>query len=189
MNPASTLEMLERSDADTILAGELVDREFASRALRLSLDGRRIFATMRAGDTAGAVVWLKKMGVDPYLIAHGLSIVHAQRLVRRLCPKCKTASSAEAGRLARLGIANQSLTLYKSVGCAECHQGFKGRVPIHETLVMNHDVQEMVLRDETAEEHLRNALRAGGGETLVEHGAELVKSGATTLEEVWAVLT
>jgi len=189
LNPSNTLEMLERSDADTILAGELSDREFASRALRLSLDGRRIFATMRASDTAGAVVWLKKMGVDPYLIAHGLSIVHAQRLVRRLCPKCKMTSSADAGRLARLGIAAQSLTLYKSVGCKECRQGFEGRVPLHETLVMKPEVQEMILREETVEEHLRNALRAGGGETLVEHGAELVKSGATTLEEVWAVLS
>lgn len=190
LNPASTLEMLERGDADTILAGELTDHDFASRALRLSLDGRRIFATMRAGDTSGAIIWLKKMGVDPYLIAHGLSIVHAQRLVRRLCPKCKTASTAEAGRLARFGIAAPTVTLYKSVGCAECHQGFEGRVPLHETLVMSPEVRGMIMREETVgEDQLRNAIRAGGGETLVENGAELVKSGATTLEEVWAVLS
>ncbi len=190
LSASNCIDIVERSDADVILIGDLADRDLASRALRLALEGRQIFATMKARDTAGAIVWLQKMGVDPYLIAHGLSIIHAQRLVRRLCPKCKTASTAETGRLAQLGIQLPGVSLFKSVGCSECHQGFDGRVPLHETLPMIPQVRQLILNDgAVTEEQYRSAVRSNGGGTLVETAADLVKSGLTTLEEVWAVLS
>ena len=82
------------------------------------------------------------------------------------------------------------MTLYKSVGCPDCQFGFDGRVPLHETLPMVPQVQEIILREgEATEEQFRVAVRANGGETLVEAGANLVKSGLTTLEEVWSALS
>ena len=187
---SGSLDMLDRTDADIMLIGELTDRDVATRALRLSLEGRQIFATMSARDTAGAVVWLQTMGVDPYLMSRGLSVIHAQRLVRRLCPKCKTVSTAETDRLARLGMQMPGVPLYKNVGCSECRQGFDGRVPLHETLPVISQVQELILKGGSSEEdELRAAVRANGGSTLVEAAADIVKAGLTTLEEVWSVLT
>ena len=82
------------------------------------------------------------------------------------------------------------VSLFKSVGCPECHSGFDGRVPLHETLPMIPQVQQLVLQDGTIpEEQYRAAVRSNGGGTLVEAAADLVKSGLTTLEEVWSVFS
>ena len=186
----NSLDILDSTDADIMILGDLVDRETATKALRLSLDGRQVIATMQARDAAGAVVWLRKMGVDPYLIAHGLVLVHAQRLVRKLCPHCKMPASVESGRLTRLGVTIPSTSVYRSVGCAECGDGFDGRVPIHETLPITPQVQEIIFQDaESTEDRFRAVIRASGGATLVEAGADLVKSGLTTVDELWSALS
>ncbi len=190
LDPAHAMDLIDKSDADIVMLGDLADRDAATRALRCALDGRLVFASMRAKDTGGALLWLMRMGVDPYLIAHGTAIIHAQRLVRRLCDKCKTTSSPEGSRLARLGLDLPGVALYKEVGCSDCHQGFNGRISLHETLPMIPQVQHLVLQEGSAgEEQLRSLVRLNGGGTLVEAAADLVKSGLTTLEEVWAVLS
>jgi type II secretory ATPase GspE/PulE/Tfp pilus assembly ATPase PilB-like protein len=190
LNLERSLDILERTDADVLLLGDLTTKEAATKVLQLALDGRQIFATMLARDTAGAILWLERMGVDPYLIAHGLVLVHAQRLVRRLCAHCKTPTTVEPVQLTRLGMSIPATSVYRNVGCPECSNGYHGRVPIHETLPMTPSVREIITQGgDQWLERLRAAIRTTGGATLLDAGADLVKSGLTTLDELWPALS
>jgi type II secretory ATPase GspE/PulE/Tfp pilus assembly ATPase PilB-like protein len=128
------------------------------------------------------------MGVEPYLVASSLEAVLAQRLVRLLCPHCKTTDDTPAARLAksRLGL-EPAAPVCRAVGCRECRQtGYHGRRAIFEWMDSNAEVRQLILR-ESSSDLLRAAARRSGMKTLAEDGRRLVAAGLTTIDEVLSV--
>jgi general secretion pathway protein E/type IV pilus assembly protein PilB len=187
---ARGLRSILRHDPDVILIGEIRDQETAQIAVQASLTGHLVFSTLHTNDAAGAITRLVDMGVEPYLVASSLEAVLAQRLVRLLCPHCKTVDDtpmAHAYR-ARIGIP-ASTTLYRAVGCRECRQtGYYGRRAIFEWMDSNSEIRQLMLRNGSTDA-IRDAACRAGMTTLADDGARLVQAGVTTIDEVMSVTT
>ena len=180
---ASGLRSILRQDPDIIMIGEIRDSETAQIAVRAAITGHLVLSTIHTNDAASTVTRLVNMGVEPYLVSSAVVGVAAQRLVRRICPRCKAAYSAseDEQRILRL---EPGTRLYRGAGCNFCdHTGYKGRVAIHEILAMNHKIRGMVDRNATADE-LRAQAVADGTLTLQQSCRELVLDGTTTLDEM-----
>jgi type IV pilus assembly protein PilB len=178
-----------RHDPDIVMLGEIRDRITADIAIKLANTGHLTFSTLHTNDAPSAISRLFKMGVEPFLIAQALNIVVAQRLVRKLCEKCKEPDKDVArSKLERMGFTKEEAkeTIFmKPVGCAHCVEGFKGRTAIHESLYITHDIRELIINsnekidlDAIKQEAVRH-----GMQTLRRSAIELVKRGVTTLEE------
>ncbi len=187
---ARGLRSILRHDPDVILIGEIRDAETAQIAVQASLTGHLVFSTLHTNDAPGALTRLVDMGVEPYLVASSLEAVLAQRLVRVLCPHCKTpdiTATAQAFK-AKLGI-EASATLYHSIGCRECRNtGFFGRQAIFEWMDTDEEIRQLILKNASTDQ-VRAAARRGGMRTLAEDGWRLVAQGITTVEEVLSVTT
>ncbi|MBI4428279.1 MAG: type II/IV secretion system protein [Ignavibacteriales bacterium] len=187
------LRAILRHDPDIVMVGEIRDRITAELAIKLANTGHLTFATLHTNDAVSAIARLYKMGVEPFLIAYTLNIVLAQRLIRKLCDRCKTpATDIEKEALVKLGVSKNDLDkakISRPVGCANCVKGFRGRLPIHEALYFNKAIRRHVLQADTNidEEILRNQALKDGMQTLRQSGLNLVLRGITTLEEVAAV--
>ena len=187
---ARALRSILRQDPDIIMIGEMRDTETAQIAVQSSLTGHLVLSTLHTNTAASAVVRLKDMGVEPYLITSTVTGVMGQRLVRRLCPTCKRPvdlpdSVRDTAGLDR--IAPADATYFEAVGCEACsHTGYRGRLAIHELLVMDNDLRQRVL-DGMDASGLHEAARAQGMRTLYEDGLRLVSEGETTLDEVLRV--
>ncbi len=183
---ARALRAILRQDPDVIMIGEIRDLETAQIAVQASLTGHLVLATLHTNDAASAVTRLADMGVEPYLLASSLLGVLAQRLVRTLCPACRTTtapSSGEAMLMAELGLAG-SAPLHVAPGCTECnHTGYRGRTGVYELLVID-DVMRRLVHDRAPEHVVREAALRAGMTSLRRDGARWVETGTTSLAEL-----
>jgi type IV pilus assembly protein PilB len=187
------LRAILRHDPDIVMVGEIRDKITAELAIKLANTGHLTFATLHTNDAVSAIARLYKMGVEPFLIAYSVNIVLGQRLIRKLCDRCKTpAPDVDKASLLKLGVSDEELSkakIFRPVGCANCLKGFKGRMPIFEALYFNKAVRHLVLQADTSidEESLRQQAFNDGMQTLRQNGLKLVLRGVTTLEEVASV--
>ena len=182
---AAVLREILRQDPDVILVGEIRDEETARIAIESALTGHLIFLTLHTNDAPSSVIRLLEMGIESFLLKASLLCVVAQRLVRKLCKNCKEEYVPEQVIIDTLGCYELAgKTFSRGKGCPECnHTGYKGRVGIHETMLVNESIREMIVQNPPVEE-LREAAILGGMKTLRQSGLEKAYDGQTTLEEV-----
>jgi len=184
---ANCLRAILRQDPDKILVGEIRDLETAEIAIQASLTGHIVFSTLHTNDAPSTVTRLRDMGIQPFMICATVEAILAQRLVRRICTKCKDETQPGDDVLAQLERRGQSLsgkTFYKGMGCDICNNtGYKGRVGLFELLVMNDTIREMILAGESTDE-IRDKAREYGMATLRDAGMERAFEGVTTADEV-----
>ena len=184
---ASGLRSILRQDPDVVLVGEIRDLETAEIAIQASLTGHLVLSTLHTNTAIGAITRLQDMGVDSYLIASSLSGLLAQRLVRVLCSNCKEAAPATDKERQLLGIENgDDISLYHSVGCAECnHTGYRKRVGIFELIVIDNDIKTMIHRSEDEQTMLKEIRKKSP--SILSDGLNRVRQGITSLDEVLRV--
>jgi len=176
-----------RQDPDIILVGEIRDRETAEIAIQASLTGHLVLSTLHTNDSPSAITRLLEMGIEPYLLSSSLLACQAQRLVRTICPECKTGYYPPQGVLKELGIADEKIMLYKGKGCSACYDsGFKGRVGIYEFLEIDEGLQSLIIDNPTID-ILQKYLRTKEHRRLKDLGYEKVRQGVTAIEEVQRV--
>jgi len=185
---ASALRSIVRQDPDIIMVGEIRDRETAEISIQSALTGHLVFSTLHTNDSFGAAHRLMDMGVESYLIASSVVLIVAQRLVRVICPHCRTAAApteAELIFLAEEGVSADSVPqLFHGPGCAHCgHSGYIGRTGIYELLPMTTAIKEAIIKKLPAEGVRRVALTEGV-RTMRADGIRKVLDGVTTLEEL-----
>ncbi len=191
---ARALRSLMRQDPDIILVGETRDKETAQTAMEAALTGHMVFTTLHANDTATAITRLNEMGIPPYLVGSSVVGVMAQRLIRRVCPKCSStrAVDPEKDKLAHdrnirtLKQAN-SIDLANNESnnlCPVCNgTGYKGRLGLYEVMKVNENIRELIMKSSTADV-IRESATENGVKSLLDYGLDLVKDGLTTIEEV-----
>jgi type IV pilus assembly protein PilB len=184
------LRAMLRQAPNVILVGEIRDKETSEIAIQAALTGHLVFSTIHTNDAPSALTRLVDMGVPPFLVASSIQAVQAQRLVRMICPECRTPdTSIEPAQLRSLGLRDEQFagrTLYRGAGCDNCHNvGFRGRKGLFEIMVMNSRLREMCFNKGTTDE-LRAQARRDGMNTLLDDGLRKVLDGLTTLEEVLA---
>ena len=184
MTFANGLRAILRQDPDIISVGEIRDGETAGIAMRSAITGHLVMSTLHTNDAISAVYRLRDIGVEPWLIASALRGVISQRLVRKICPHCKTAYQPSEEELALLGMPEDSqTTFYKGVGCPECrHTGYIGRRAAFEILMVNREVRRLV-NDDAAYDELLAAAKKNGYRTMRDSCRDLVLRGITTAEE------
>jgi len=184
---ANALRAILRQVPDIIMVGETRDTETAEIAVRAALTGHLVFSTLHTNDAPSSITRLVDLGIEPYLISSSLNLVIAQRLVRKVCEKCKGETHPSDLVLRRLeGVTNFEIpsTIYAGEGCNECGKtGYRGRVAIHEFLSMDTNMRELIM-NEAKEAEIEEASIAMGCHTLMRSGLQKVESGLTTLEEV-----
>ena len=187
---ARALRSILRQDPDIIMIGEMRDTETAQIAVQSALTGHLVLSTLHTNTAAGAVIRLKDMGIEPYLITSSVNGVLSQRLVRRLCPHCKVAYIPEAALVRESGIERMGLQaprLWRAVGCTHCRDtGYSGRTGIHELFVLD-DVLRRAILDGDDAATLHHKATTGGMYTLYEDGLRKVVEGETSLEELMSV--
>jgi len=184
---ARIIRAMLRQAPNIILVGEIRDHETAEIAIQASLTGHLVFSTLHTNDSPSAITRLVDIGVQPFLVASSVIAILAQRLVRRICPKCKAPDQPSAAEIKAAGITPEQLktaTFMKGRGCSNCNQtGYRGRMGIYELLRMNRALREGTFKREPAQA-LRRIARQGGMYTLLDDGVVKALKGATTLEEV-----
>ncbi len=185
---ANCLRHILRQDPDVIMVGEIRDEETARIAVQASLTGHLVLSTLHTNDAASAASRLLDMDIEPYLLASSISAIMAQRLVRRVCPDCKTPASLDDQVrqlwLNRLEKEEFSGTFYQGTGCERCVQtGYFGRTGIFELLIVDEDIKELITR-RAAAHVIREMAVTGGMVTLQEDGAGKALQGLTSLDEV-----
>ncbi len=188
---ASALRSFLRQDPDVILVGEIRDEETAEISVQASLTGHLVLSTLHTNDTFTTITRLKDMGVDKFKITEALQGVIAQRLVRKLCPHCKSAvekSQIDDKLYTMLCQFNKTPEVYEPKGCSKCgYIGYKGRVGVYEVLVLDNTLREMITSD-TPVTTMRKAARAGGFRNLFEDAINLVANGVTDYNEIVRVV-
>jgi len=184
---AKVLRAFLRQDPDRIMIGETRDLETATIAIQASLTGHLVFTTLHTNDSTGAVSRLVDMGVEPFMISASLEGVLAQRLVRRICTRCKTPYEPDEAVLGRLGLTPYDIgdkTFYYGKGCAECNNtGYKGRKGLYELLKVTDPIRTMI-NEMAPNVVLRQKAMELGMSTLRADGLRCIFDGITTIEEV-----
>ena len=182
----STLRSILRQDPDILLIGEIRDGETADIAVKFSLTGHLVFSTVHANDAPGTLTRLLDIGIAPFLVGSCLNLVMAQRLVRKLCRKCKEKYAPTAEELALIGLTKKVVKkkLFRIKGCADCRNtGYRGRTAIFEMIPMTRELRKLVF-DNANEDEIRQAAIKNGMVTLRDAGNERVLDGTTSVEEV-----
>jgi type IV pilus assembly protein PilB len=175
-----------RQDPDIMLIGETRDLEVAKIAVKSALTGHLVFTSLHTNDAPGAIMRLREMGIEGFLISAATIGVVAQRLVRRLCPKCKTPYTPDKKDLDYVGYRydpEKMPTFYKAVGCPECNKGYSGRLGVYEIMKMNDELRDLIVR-EAPTALIRYAAKQSGMATLKDYSLKLVTEGHTSLDEV-----
>ena len=184
---ASCLRAILRQDPDTILVGEVRDLETAEIAIQAALTGHLVFSTLHTNDAPATVTRLKDMGIQPFMICATVEAILAQRLVRRVCTKCREEADVSSSMLFDLGMKEEDIqgkTFYKGTGCENCNNtGYKGRIALFELMVLNDTLREMVMSNASTDE-LRDEATKFGMIPLREFGIAVAADGITTLDEV-----
>jgi general secretion pathway protein E len=171
------------------MIGEIRDQETAEIAIHAALTGHLVFSTLHTNDAASAVGRLIDMGIEPFLVASALNAILAQRLVRRLCPKCKKSYNLKEAELASLGFSQppKDITVYKEVGCSHCRlTGYKGRIGIFELLILDEGIKELILKKSPAHQIKEYAVKKEM-RTLKDEGLEKLIGGVISGSEVLRV--
>jgi len=188
---ANALRSIVRQDPDIILVGEIRDKETAEIAVNAALTGHLVLSTLHTNDAAGAVPRLSDLGAQPKLFSDALHLIIAQRLVRRLCEKCKVTYSPTPEELAKIAAISPNLALptqlYKESSCDECNgTGYKGRIGIFEVLRITPEIKEKINAGAGATE-INVVAVSQGMTTLTQDGLARVIEGITTLEELFRI--
>jgi general secretion pathway protein E len=188
---ASALRSLVRQDPDVLLIGEIRDKETADIAIESALTGHLVLSTLHTNDAPGAITRLRDIGIESFLMADSLLSIMAQRLIRLLCPQCKTEYTAREEDRNRIGEILSDLppilTLYRNKGCERCgYTGYKGRQAIFEVLPVNEAIKSTIVAGKDAGSIARTAFEVGY-RPLVHHGFRKVVEGITSLSEVLRV--
>ena len=182
---SKALRTLLRQDPDVIMVGEVRDDETARTAIQASLTGHLVFSTLHTNDSPSAITRLVNMGVEPYLIGAALNMILAQRLVRKVCPKCRETYDPPRQlrkTLERMGYGMDKFQ--KGVGCRKCRNtGYSGRMGIHEILVVTDELRDAIAASATVAE-LKKIGMNSGMVTLRHDGFRKVREGLTTVEEI-----
>ncbi len=187
---AVALRAFLRQDPDILMVGEIRDLETANIAIQAAQTGHLVLSTLHTNDAPATLVRLRNMGTAPYNIAASVTLITAQRLVRRLCPHCKQAVMLRSDVLVQAGlpvsaIAGDTVRAYAPTGCAQCHKGFSGRTGIFQVMPVSPAMQSLVLREAGSLEMALQAQREGVA-SLRQAGLRKVVQGLTSLEEVLA---
>ena len=182
---ANALRSILRQDPDIIMVGEIRDQETASIALRAALTGHLVFSTLHTNDSAGAIIRLIDMGMEAFLVAASVIGVVSQRLIRRICEKCKVETALPDDFLEHFKVEGEPPQhLYRGLGCANCNlTGYAGRTAVHELIVMDDEIRRMIVRGGNSADILQSAQHKGT-RNLRQDAYQRVARGETTLEEV-----
>ena len=187
---AMGLRHILRQDPNVVMVGEIRDHETAEIAIRASLTGHLVFSTLHTNDAPSAFTRLIDMGIEPFLVASSVEAVQAQRLIRTICPGCKTEQKVDRDYLRRIGFPEEDIAtaqFWHGAGCEECRQqGYKGRKGIYELLIVQESLRPMIMNRAPATTIAAKAMEAGM-RTLRTDGWNKVKAGVTTIEEVLRV--
>ena len=182
---ATALRAFLRQDPDIIMVGEVRDLETAQICVRAALTGHFVLSTLHTNDAPSAVTRLVDIGLPSYLITPSLVMIIAQRLGRKLCPKCKEPYEPNKEQLGDIKL-NSDL-IYRAKGCDECnHTGYKGRLVIAEVMTISDEVRNLISKN-ASHADIRDAARKNGMDTLFESGIKKVEEGITSLDEVLGV--
>ena len=186
MTFSSVLRAILRQDPDVVMVGEIRDEETAEIALHAAQTGHLVLSTLHTNDAASAVTRLLDMGIDASMLASTLNLIVAQRLVRRLCPKCRVELKPADDVAQRLGIP-EAVVFYSEGGCKHClNIGYKGRMGVHEVLYVSDRIRKLIARGVTDRE-LMQAAREEDMLTLFEDGLSKALAGQTSLQEILRV--
>jgi type IV pilus assembly protein PilB len=184
---AQCLRSILRQDPDKILVGEIRDLETAEIAVQASLTGHMVFSTLHTNDAPSTITRLKDMGVPTFLITATVEAILAQRLVRRICTKCREEYVPHREILDDLQLTSDMVRgkkFFRGSGCENCNNtGYKGRLGLFELMIMNNQLRDMIMRNASTDE-LREAARKNGMSTLRDAGLAVAFEGITTPEEV-----
>jgi type II secretory ATPase GspE/PulE/Tfp pilus assembly ATPase PilB-like protein len=186
----SVLRHFLRQDPDIIMVGEIRDGETADIAIQAANTGHLVFSTLHTNDASSAYTRLIDMGSEPFLVADAIEAVMAQRLIRTICPDCKTPHDYPREDLLKIAFPTDQLgeeAIFKGEGCDLCGQrGYRGRTGIYEMLTSTESIEKLVI-DRASASVIAQQARADGMQTLRDDGWVKVLDGRTTVEEVLRV--
>lgn len=185
---AAGLRSILRQDPDIVMIGEMRDNETAEIAVRAAITGHLVLSTIHTNDAPSTIMRLEDMGIEKFLVSSSVVGIIAQRLVRTICPKCKTEYTATREEKVILGVDPDSeLILHKGTGCTHCgNTGYKGRTGLYEILEVGRNLREAIVKDMTSDE-LADIAEKEGMKTIKMYGAQKVLDGVTTAEELLRV--
>ena len=185
---ATTLRSVLRQDPDVVMVGEIRDRETAEVAVQASLTGHLVLSTLHTNESAGAIVRLVEMGVEPYLLTSSIIGIMAQRLIRTVCTNCATSYFPPREMLDRVGWHGNTTSFVTGRGCSQCFDsGMRGRTGIHELLVMDDGLRQSILKDPTIHS-IREHCVSSGMRMLRDDAFRLIEQGQTTFDEAMSVV-
>jgi type IV pilus assembly protein PilB len=191
LNFATTLRAFLRQDPDVLMVGEIRDHETADIVMKAAQTGHLVLSTLHTQDAPSALVRLRNMGVATYNLASSISLISAQRLVRRLCVHCRTPISVSPQRLQELGLksfadqASPQHHFYAAKGCSQCHRGYWGRIGLFQVMPITSAMQHLILQNASGSELAAQAEKEGVN-TLRHAGLLQASMGITSLSEVLA---
>jgi type IV pilus assembly protein PilB len=184
---AAALRSFLRQDPNIILVGEIRDFETTEIAIKAALTGHLVLSSVHTNDAPSTISRLLNMGIEPFLVATSVHLICAQRLIRKVCPDCKTEVKTPLQALINAGFSQEeakTIHTYKGEGCKTCNgTGYKGRIGMYEVMEIGEDIQELILVGASAREIRRKAVEEGML-SLRHSGLAKIKAGFTTLEEV-----
>ena len=182
---ASALRAFLRQDPDIIMVGEIRDMETAEIATRAAITGHLVFSTLHTNDAASSITRMIDMGIEPFMMSSSVVGVIAQRLVRRLCKKCRKKIEPDEYQRNVLDLKEgEEVEIYEAVGCEECNNtGYRGRIAVYEIMSINREIRDLIAKNENADVIKEAALR-NGMKTLRMNCARVVKNGVTTIDEM-----
>jgi type IV pilus assembly protein PilB len=187
LNFAAALRSFLRQDPNIVLVGEVRDFETAEIAIKAALTGHLVLSTLHTNDAPSTINRLMNMGIEPFLVATSVNLIVAQRLIRRVCQKCKQPEDVPVQALLNIGFPEAeapNIQLFKGRGCDACNQrGYKGRVGLYEVMRVTEDMRELILSGASATELRRKAIEEGMI-SLRYSGLQKIRDGVTTIEEV-----
>ncbi len=184
---AAALRSFLRQDPNIILVGEIRDFETTEIAIKAALTGHLVLSSLHTNDAPSTISRMLNMGIEPFLVATSVQLICAQRLIRKICPSCKSEAKTTLQTLIKAGFSQEeakSVQTFKGEGCKKCNgTGYKGRIGMYEVMENSDDIQELILVGASAQEIRRKAVEEGML-TLRRSGLEKIKAGVTTLDEV-----
>ena len=184
---AAALRSFLRQDPNIILVGEIRDFETTEIAIKAALTGHLVLSSLHTNDAPSTVSRLLNMGIEPFLVATSINLICAQRLIRKICPECKTEVKTPLQALIDAGYSPEEardIRTFKGDGCKNCNKtGYRGRIGMYEVMELGEGVQELIMTGASTHEIRRKAIEEGML-TLRRSGLEKVKAGSTTLDEV-----
>jgi len=188
---AMGLRAILRQDPNVVMVGEIRDQETAEIAIKAALTGHLVLSTLHTNDSCGAITRLIDIGIEPFLVSSALTLIAAQRLLRRICQQCKESYAPSAKTLEDMGITpklGEQIVFYRGTGCESCkNTGFRGRTAIYEILMLNKHLKELIVKRANTMVLLEVAKKETGLRTLRESAIIKVRDGITTVEEAIGV--